>query len=316
MQDAFIHCETLVRAGDKDRFLATLFAPAEHRAAMFALYAFNLEIARIREVARAPMAGEIRLQWWSDVLGADVLDADARGEVEGHPRKSGLPDSRGSISADLGQARGPVAAALLATIAKYRLERRRLQALVDARRFDLYDEPMQTLVEFEAYADAASANLIALCAQILDAGRKPSIGELAHHAGIAHAVAGLLSAFAVHARRGQLYVPLELLERHGSCREDVFGGQGLASRRASVGLLAALAQMRLIARRHLSRAGELMRAAPALLIPAFLPVAVAPVTLARMERVDYDPFVPVEIAPWRRQWVIWRAARRRDRIFR
>jgi 15-cis-phytoene synthase len=289
MQGAFLHCETLVRAGDKDRFLATLFAPAEHRAAMFALYAFNLEIARIREVARAPMAGEIRLQWWSDVLGAD-----ARGEVEGHP----------------------VAAALLATVVKYRLERKRLAALVDARRFDLYDEPMRTLADFEAYTEAASANLIALCAQILDAGRKPSIGELAHHAGIAHAVAGLLSAFAVHARRGQLYVPLELLERHGSGREDVFGGQALASRRASVGLLAALAQMRLIARRHLSRAGELMRAAPAVLIPAFLPVAVAPVTLARMERVDYDPFVPVEIAPWRRQWVIWRAARRRDRIFR
>jgi phytoene synthase len=289
MQGAFLHCETLVRAGDKDRFLATLFAPAEHRAAMFALYAFNLEIARIREVARAPMAGEIRLQWWSDVLGADP-----RGEVEGHP----------------------VAAALLATIVKYSLERKRLAALVDARRFDLYDEPMRTLADFEAYTEAASANLIALCAQILDARRKPSIGELAHHAGIAHAVAGLLSAFAVHARRGQLYVPLELLERHGSGREDVFGGHALASRRASVGLLAALAQMRLIARRHLSRAGELMRAAPALLIPAFLPVAVAPVTLARMERVDYDPFVPVEIAPWRRQWVIWRAARRRDRIFR
>ena len=33
-------------------------------------------------------------------------------------------------------------------------------------------------------------------------------------------------------------------------------------------------------------------------------------TLARMERRDYDPFVPVEIAQWRRQWLIWRAARR------
>ena len=38
---------------------------------MFALYAFNLEIARVREVAREPLAGEIRLQWWSDVLGGE-----------------------------------------------------------------------------------------------------------------------------------------------------------------------------------------------------------------------------------------------------
>src|SRR5271166_2646423 len=276
MQDAFIHCETLVRAGDKDRFLATLFAPAEHRAAIFALYAFNLEVARTREVARAPLAGEIRLQWWSDILGADVLGADVlgtigRGAVEGHP----------------------VAAALLATIAKHGLERKRLAALIDARRFDLYDEPMRTLADFESYADAASANLIALCGQILDPGGKQNIGELAHHAGIAHAIAGLLNAFAVHARRGQLYVPIELLERHGSGRQEVLGG------RASIGLCAALAQMRLIARRHLSRARELLPAAPAVLIPAFLPVALAPVTLARMERVDYDPFVPVEILPWR-----------------
>jgi phytoene synthase len=84
MQDAFTYCETLVRAGDKDRFLATLFAPAEHRAAIFALYAFNLEIARVREVARGPLAGEIRLQWWSDVLGGE-----GGGEIEGHPRGSG-----------------------------------------------------------------------------------------------------------------------------------------------------------------------------------------------------------------------------------
>jgi 15-cis-phytoene synthase len=292
MQDAFMHCERLVRAGDKDRFLATLFAPAEHRAAIFALYAFNLEIARTREVTRAPLAGEIRLQWWSDVLaadvlGADVLSADGRGGVEGHP----------------------VAAALLATIAKYRLERKRLAALIDARRFDLYDEPMHTLADFETYAEAASASLIALCGQILDAGGKPDIGELAHHAGIAHAVVGLLNAFAVHARRGQLYVPMELLERYGSRRQDVLGGP------ASVGLRTALAEARLIARRHLRRARELMRAAPAVVTPALLPIALAPVTLARMERVDYDPFVPIEIALWRRQWVIWRAARRPDRIF-
>jgi phytoene synthase len=316
MQDAFTHCETLLRAGDKDRFLAALFAPAEHRSALYALYAFNLEIARVREVAHGPLAGEIRLQWWCDVLGGE-----GRGEVEGHARKSGLPDLRRSISADLGQARGPVAAALLAAFAKYRLERERLAALVDARRFDLYDEPMNTLADFEAYADAASGNLIVLAAQILDNGRKPDIGELAHHAGIAHAVAGLLSAFPVHARRGQLYVPLEMLERHGSGRKDVFGGrdvvssQGLASKPASVELCAALGELRLIARRHLARARELMRTAPAALVPAFLPVALVGPTLARMERNEYDPFDSVEIAPWRRQWLIWRAARRPRRLF-
>jgi 15-cis-phytoene synthase len=62
MQDAFAHCEGLVRAADRDRFLTTLFAPAEHRPALLSLYAFNLEIVRVREAVHEPLAGEIRLQ--------------------------------------------------------------------------------------------------------------------------------------------------------------------------------------------------------------------------------------------------------------
>src|SRR5262245_26696520 len=177
MQDAFAHCEALVRAGDRDRFIASLFAPAEHRSGLHALYAFNLEIARVREVVREPLAGEIRLQWWSDLLAGA-----ARGEAQSNP----------------------VAAALTETIARYRLPVEPLAALVDAHRFDLYDEPMATLAELEAYA--AASNLIAPAAQVLNAGRDPDIGGLARHAGLAYAIAGLLKAFAVHAARGQLFV--------------------------------------------------------------------------------------------------------------
>ncbi|RZK82982.1 MAG: hypothetical protein EOO66_25235, partial [Methylobacterium sp.] len=62
------HCEDLVRAGDPDRYFATLFAPPAFRPHLFALYAFSLTIARVREAASNPMAGEIRLQWWRDAL--------------------------------------------------------------------------------------------------------------------------------------------------------------------------------------------------------------------------------------------------------
>ena len=73
--------------------------------------------------------------------------------------------------------------------------------------------------------------------------------------------------------------------------------------------------MHLAARRHLAAARDLLATAPASVTPAFLPVALAGPTLALMERRDYDPFVPVEIAQWRRQWLIWRAARRPQRMF-
>ena len=282
MRDAFAHCEALVRAADRDRFLATLFAPAEHRDALFALYGFNVEITRVREVAREPLAGEIRLQWWSDVLGGV-----GSGEVAAYPE----------------------AAALLASMARYHLPARRFEALIAARRFDLYDEPMATLADLEAYADGASSGLIALAAQVLLRGGEPDIGALCHHAGVAHAIAGLLKASPVHAARGQLFLPLEVLERHGASRQDVAGG------RATPPLQAALTELRQRARHHLRAAQELLAAAPPAVLPALLPVALAAPMLARMERRDYDPFLPVEIAPWRRQWLIWRAARRPSRIF-
>jgi phytoene synthase len=280
MQDAFAHCEGLVRLADKDRFLATLFAPAEHRPALLALYAFNLEIARIREAAHEALAGEIRLQWWSDVLGGA-----GRGEAAAHP----------------------VAAALLETMARYQLPPERLTALIEARRFDLYDEPMQTLADLEAYGKGAFAGLVALAARLLAGDTETE--ALTHHAGLAHAFVGLLAAFPIHAGRGQVFVPLEILARHGATRQQVLGGQ------ATPQLHEALAELRLHARRHLRAAQQRLAAAPPAVMPALLPVALAGPTLARMERRGYDPFTPLEIAAWRRQLILWRAARWPRRMF-
>ena len=60
----------LVRRHDRDRYQTALFAPADRREALFALYAFNYEIARVRESVTQPMLGQIRLQWWREVIDA------------------------------------------------------------------------------------------------------------------------------------------------------------------------------------------------------------------------------------------------------
>jgi phytoene synthase len=275
MSDPFPHCEALVREADKDRFLATLFAPAKYRRPLFALYAFNIEVARVREQAREPMPGEIRLQWWRDVFAGS-----GRGEVRANP----------------------VAAALLDTVVRYRLPPRAFSDLIDARTFDLYDDPMGTLDELDGYARKISSAVMAIAAHILNDGSDPQIDELAGHAGIAYAIAGLLAAFACHAARRQLYLPLDLLQRHGARAEDIFAGK------ATLELRAALAELRLHARHHLSEAKRLAAAPPAA-APAFLPAALARAMLDRMERRGYDPFKLVEIPQWRRQWALWRAAR-------
>jgi 15-cis-phytoene synthase len=275
MEDAFRHCERLVREADQDRFFATLFAPASHRAPLFALYAFNAEIAGVRERAREPLPGEIRLQWWREVFAGT-----REGEAAAHP----------------------VTFALLETVRRFRLPVSALSDLVEARSFDLYDEPMATIAELERYVSRTSATVLELAARILRDGIDPAIAELARHAGAAHAITSLLRLLAVHAVRRQLYVPLEVLRRHGVDPESVF------SRTDTPQLHAALADMRELCRRHLAHARTLIAAAPREIGPALLPVALAEPMLRRTERAS-NPFDATEMPQWRRQWTLWRAAR-------
>jgi 15-cis-phytoene synthase len=132
--------------------------------------------------------------------------------------------------------------------------------------------------------------------------------DIARPAGIAYAIAGLLRAFPLHAARRQLYVPIEVLARHGVNAEDVFACT------AKDGLRDALAELRRHARVQLEAVAKLVPGAPSALIPALLPVSVAGLQFDRMENSNFDPFDPPEVPQWQRQWRMWRAARNSSRI--
>jgi len=277
MADPSSYCENLVREADRDRFLATLFAPAEHRGALFALYAFDIELSRVRDLAREPMPGEIRLQWWREVV-EGVRD----GEAAAHP----------------------VASALLEAIARYGLSRETLIDMIEARGFDIYDDPMGRVAELEGYATKTSGALFDLGARVLGGDAHAAAAE----AGIVEGFIDVLLNLPRHASRRQLYLPLEILDRYGATREDAFSGKATATLRV------ALADLRQRAREHLAKAGSLIVAAPMQVLPAFLPLAPLALLLARLERHDDDPLHPPELPAWRRQWRIWRAARNPKRI--
>lgn len=281
MQTNFDHCASLVREADRDRYLAALFAPAERRGALLALYAFNVEIARVREVSREPMPGEIRLQWWCEVLS---------GEREGEG------------------AANPIAAALMASIKQYAIAPDRLSAIVDAHTFDLYDDPLQTLDDLDNYAVMTQSALIDIAADMLGAERSGTM-MLIRSAGIAFTIAGILSGLARHAARGQVFMPQEVLDRHGVTREQVL------ARRNSDSLKAALAELRRHARRQLAAAQADMAFAPAAILPALLPLALVGPALRPMDRRGYEPFDVTPLSLIKRQWLLWRSARDPSRIF-
>jgi 15-cis-phytoene synthase len=274
---AYAYCETLTREHDRDRWLAGLFAPAEARAHLYALTAFSYEVGRLRDFVREPLAGEMRLEWWRE-----ALTGAGRAEVAGNP----------------------VAAALNDTIVRFSLPLPAFDNLLSARGFDLYDDPMPSLNDLEGYCGETCSVLFRLGALILGEGRDLGGADAPGHAGVAYAMVGLLRALPLTSARGQVYLPADILARHGVSAADI------VARRDSPGLRAVLAELRGHARRHLDAARGFIAQGPSEIAPAFLSLATLPLYLARMERKPYAPFgAIVEASQWRRQWALWRAAR-------
>lgn len=277
LSQAYAHCTALVREADPDRYIASLYAPEALRPGLFALYAFSHEIARVREQVSEPLPGEVRLQWWRD-----VLEAGEGAPAPGHP----------------------VAQALLDTVRRFRLPIAPLSGLIEARVFDLYDDPMPSLSDLEGYAGETASALIRLASLVLAQGRDPGGATAAGHAGVAYAVAGLMRAFPWHAARGQVYLPADLLARNGVTREDIVRGRG------GPGLTYSLKELRAFARVHLRKLNDLSATVPAAIRPAFLAVALVEPYLRQMERRGYDPYrTIIGLSPLRRQWTLWRATR-------
>jgi phytoene synthase len=268
----------LVRGADRDRYLAALYAPEDRRGDLLALYAFNAEISGIRDRVSQALPGEIRLQWWRDVIAAQNPGAGA-----GHP----------------------VAEALLGTIERRNLPREAFQNYLDARIFDLYDDPMPTRGDLEGYCGETAAAILQLSSIVLDPEAAARHAELAGHAGCAQAIAGLLRLLPLHRRRGQCYVPKDILAAAGTSPEEFLAGDGGENAPRAVAAMIALG------REHLSIFERGASALPPSLRPAFLPLAVTGAQLTKMQgREGALLAASLDISAWRKHWLMFRRASR------
>jgi phytoene synthase len=277
-QASFAHAAEALRQGDRDRYLSTLVLDGAHRDAVTALYAFNADVASIRQRVSDPAPGEIRLQWWSDAL-----------EGQGH----------GAIR------QNPVADALLDTMARYNIPAGTLLRLIGARRFDLYDDPMPDLESFEGYAGETVSTLYQLAAMILNDGETIETGDAAGHLGVAHAMIGHLRAFAHVSSQGRIVLPWSIMAANGVTEDEIFSGT------ASEGVVEALGQVADLAVEHVNKADTAIRKLPARLRPAFAQFAVLDAQLKLYLKHSAGPFALAPDEPdWRKiarlAWWSWR----------
>lgn len=268
-------CLASLRETDRDRYLACLLSPADKRAGLIALYGFNAELARIRDLVREPLPGEVRLQYWRD-----LLNGEAHGATEANP----------------------LAALLLETVSRFRLPREALLGMIDARVFDLYDDPMESRSMFEGYGGETASALIQLASLVLDAGKAEVSTTAAGHAGVAQAIAGALLLMPITRARGQIYIPLEILSATGLDRERFLAGMDRARISAAIEAFAGLG------RDHLEKARREPQP-PASVFSAFLPVALVEPVLDGAARAGVRIFdQDIRPAQWRRQLRLLRAS--------
>ena len=267
--DAADYCRDLVRSLDRDRYLASLFAPDGPRRHLFALYAFNAEIARVRELVSEPMAGEMRLQWWRDAVDG-IYDGQA-------------PDQ-------------PVAQELARAVEAGGFDRRGLANLIEARAFDLYDDPMPSLDTLEGYLGETSSAVIQMASLILAGADGAQVADAAGHAGVAYGMTGLMRAVPIHRARGQCFIPADILERHDLSTAHVLSGNYNEAMRLVFRALRREAQS------HLAQAREYLGTVPGAALPAFLPVSLLDLYLKRLAKPSHDPLTAVaQVQQTRRQ---------------
>lgn len=248
-----------------------MFAPAEKRPLLFALYAFNHEIARAPEAAREPMMAAIRLQWWREAV------EEARA---GRPRAQ------------------PAAIGLAQLFAHVSFAPGTFEALIDAREVETSPAPFADFAALELHTQATSAALMRIAATLLNA--EADVNSLTREAGTAYGLAGILRSIPFHAGRGRTFLPATLLAASGLTTADALSGRHMRGRAVVISQIADAAVA------HFAQARRM--ALPKHVMPAVLASSLVPAYLRHATRSGGDLRSAGDISQFRRQLVLLRAA--------
>ena len=256
------YCADLVRRYDSDRYVLAMLAPPAKRGALLAVYAFNVEIVKIRESVSETMLGAIRLQWWRDAI-------DAMYAGKGHDH---------AVIRPLGEA-----------VEQHGLSQALFHRLIDGRSVDLDNRQPATLDELVGYADKTSTPLVLLALEVM--GARSNMSGVAADAGVAWALSGIVRAIPFHLRQGWHYLPTELCARHGFTARDLPDEAAMRNLSEVVRGISECIDKRIAAARSARR--NVTRG----VLPALLPVSFAACYQHRLAKAGFNPFDPRMAGP-------------------
>lgn len=265
-----------LRQHARQHYLACLYLPEVYREDVATLWAFDAEIRRIPALVSEPMPGEIRLQWWRDLI------------------KSG--NNSGS---------GPLAGALMDVIAKHDLPRETFHTYLDARIFDLYNDPMPDTGTFEGYLGETVSPFFLMSALIAGAERSTLLADVSGHAGMALGISRMLSSCASDRAHERVYFPSDLLSKYDLDSELWLATDITQDHTKLVQEICSLGQY------HLTFTRAVLKQVPQEVLPVFLPIAVVGPILKKAMKSPVDAInKPLDLAPLHRVWIMMRAAMR------
>ncbi len=256
MSEIETYCASATKKHDYDRFLITLFAKSEIREDLYSLYAFNHEVAKIREAVSEPMLGEIRLQWWREAI---------EGIAEGKPRNH------------------EVVLPLNAAFHRHGLTADMFMRVIDARAADIYDENPAELSDFESYLGNTSGNLMEIAAWMLGE-REQRVLSLTHDLGLVWGLIGTLRALRYQISLNKLSLPQDLLDEYGVSKRELFSMEATDGIRAMVGALCQNAE------RYLKQIADEKSTLSKDVRSLFLLTALSHSYLNMIKKAGYDPF--------------------------
>ncbi len=277
MSDQSQFCLDLLRENDPPLYASLLFVNKEQREAAAVLQAFHFEIGRISFLVQEAMPGEIRLQWWRDVI---------NGERDGEANAN------------------PLANALLAMIARYKLSSDGFVRYLDARVFDLYNDPMPDRDTLDAYFGETESFIYHMTALVCGVEENTSLADACGHAGVATGLERMLARFPYDRSRQRCFIPMRELEKNELNAALWYYGNTAAHNEIIKAQL-------VFANEHLNKARRAIKCLPKKAQAAFLPLVISSEKIRKLETQDVALVLEGKDqrpSSMKLQWALWKAA--------